>query len=65
MPQTTTGLDAQENLSCEVLDIAQKGTTLGETPTIETFLAYNPPNDTATYQDIDVADDNYRHHNTT
>ena len=57
MPRTITGLDVQENLSCEVLDIAQKVTILGETPTTKKFLAYNPPDDTTTYQDIDVADD--------
>jgi len=57
MPRTITGLDIQENLSCEVLDIAQKVTILGETPTTKKFLAYNPPDDTTTYQDIDVAGD--------
>ena len=57
MPRTITGLDVQENLSCEVLDIAQKVTILGETPTTKKFLAYNPPDDTTTYQDIDVAGD--------
>ena len=53
MPRTITGLDVQENLSCEVLDIAQKVTILGETPTTKKFLAYNPPDDTTTYQYID------------
>ena len=57
MPRTITGLDVQEDFSCEVLDLAQKITIMGETPTSKTFLAYKPDNDTTVYQTIDVADD--------
>ena len=57
MPRTITGLDVQEDFSCEVLDLAQKITIMGETPSSKKFLAYKPDNDTTVYQDIDVADD--------
>jgi hypothetical protein len=57
MPRTITGLDVREDFSCEVLDLAQKITIMGETPSSKKFLAYKPDNDTTVYQDIDVVDD--------
>lgn len=44
-------------LVCEVLDVVQKVTIDGETPTTKQFVAYNPTDDTTTYQDVDPAQD--------
>jgi hypothetical protein len=58
MPRTITGLDVQEDFSCEVLDLAQKITIMGETPSSKKVLAYKPDNNTTVYRTIDAADDN-------
>jgi hypothetical protein len=57
MPRTITGLDVQEDFSCEVLDLAQKIAIMRETPSSKKISAYTPDNDTIVYQTIDAADD--------
>jgi hypothetical protein len=57
MPRTITELDKQEDFSCEVLDLSQKITIMGETPNSKKLLAYKPDDDTTVYQTIDTAND--------
>ena len=57
MSRSITGLDPVQDLVCETLDVVQKITINGETPTTKQFLSYNPDNDTTEYQDIDPAAD--------
>ena len=55
--RSITGLDPMQDVVCELLDIVQKITINGNTPTSKQFLSYNPSTDTTTYQDIDLASD--------
>eukprot|EP01050_Picozoa_sp_SAG11_P007105 SAG11_NODE_580_length_8367_cov_3.375060_9_plen_162_part_00 len=55
--RSITGLDPVQDIVCEVLDVVQKVTIDGETPVAKQFLAYNPTDDTTTYQDVDPAQD--------
>ena len=57
MSRSITGLDPVQDLVCETLDVVQKITINGETPSSKQFLSYNPDNDTTEYQDIDPAAD--------
>ena len=55
--RSITGLDPVQDVVCEVLDIVEKITINGNTPTSKQFLSYNPSTDITTYQDIDPASD--------
>ena len=55
--RSITGLDPVQDVVCEVLDIVEKITINGNTPTSNQFLSYNPSTDTTVYQDIDPASD--------
>ena len=55
--RTITGLDPVQEVVCELLDIVEKITINGNTPTSKQFLSYSPSTDTTIYQDIDAASD--------
>ena len=55
--RSITGLDPVQDVVCELLDIVEKITIDGNTPTSKQFLSYNPSTDTSIYQDIDPASD--------
>jgi hypothetical protein len=44
-----------QDVVCELLDIVEKITISGNTPTSKQFLSHNPSTNTTTYQDIDPA----------
>ena len=54
---TITGLNPVAQVICEDLDISDKITINGETPTSKQFLGYNPLTETTIYSDIDPATD--------
>ena len=54
---TITGLNPVAQVICEDLDISDKITINGETPTSKQFLGYNPLTETTIYSDIDLATD--------
>ena len=51
--RTITRFDPVQGVICELLDILEKVTIDGNTPTSKQFLSYNPSTDTTVYQDID------------
>ena len=55
--RSITGLDPVQDVVCELLDIVEKITIDGNTPTSKQFLSYSPSTDTTIYQDIDPASD--------